>query len=111
MSKFPNLTLLQIGDHAPPLWPGQLRGSGFEVSVEEVDGLLRGHVDRSGARVYLSEQVGPNPRHSQSPLAGRRLLMVHTAGRADAAATEQDVVLLEQIVSALEVNGAIRLRR
>lgn len=111
MSKFPNLMLLQIGDPSAASWPDQLRGRGFEVHAEEVDGLVRGHIDRSDARVYVSEQSGPDPRHSKSRIAGQRLLMVHTAKRADAHVAEQDLVLLGQVVSALEANGATRLSR
>jgi hypothetical protein len=111
MSKFPNLTVLLISDQAAALWPDELRGRGFEVHAEKVDGLVSGHIDRTDARVYVSEQLGPNPGYSNSRIAGRRLLMVYTAKRADVHAAEQDLALLGQVVSVLEANGATRLGR
>jgi hypothetical protein len=90
-------------------WPDELRRKGFEVSFEQADGLASGYVARSGMRVFVNEQRGPDPRHNRSPIAGQRLLMMHTAKATDVRIVESEAAFLEEVVAVLESLGAARL--
>ena len=110
MTNLPNLTLLVPDQQVPARWPDHLQRAGYTTVLSEVDGLLDGYIGDSEGKVYVSEQRGPDVRHSESPIAGLRVVMVYT-GKSKSADDGSDLALLNRVVDALESAGATRLLR